>query len=105
MRNRGEGGNRFSCDIEDLMIGMACYPQPQVMLGGWHRVAIYTTHFLLKVGHTSGHLLGCHERPQRRPETDHQVHSSSRHAWFFKVGHRLNQDEWIAMQIELQVGV
>src|SRR5437762_5236598 len=89
------------------MVGMARHPQPQVMLGSGHRVPIDATHLLLEVRYPCGHLLGCHARPQRRPEADHQVHASGRHAWFPQTGNHLNQCEWIAtlMKIELQIGV
>src|SRR5947209_7642247 len=89
------------------MVGVACHPYPQIMLGGWHRVPIDATHFLIEVHHPCWHLPGSSARPQCRPEADNQVHSSSRHAWFTQIGHHLNQPEWITtdMQIELQIGV
>src|SRR6266567_3815749 len=105
--NRSEGGHGFSRDIKDRMVGMARHPHPQVMLGSGHRVPIDTTHVLLEVCHLCWHLLGRNARPQRRPESGHQVHASGRHAWFLQVGHHLNQREWIAMhlKIKLQKGV
>ncbi|TMC23002.1 MAG: hypothetical protein E6J11_18840 [Chloroflexi bacterium] len=45
-----------------------------------------------------------HTYPQRLSEANYQVHASDRHTWLLHVGHHLNQREWIAlcMQIELQ---
>src|SRR6266702_2499024 len=77
------------------------------MLGSGHGVPIDTTHFLLEVAHLCWHLLGCNARPELRPESDHQVHSSGCHPWFPQAGNHLNQCEWITAlkQIELQIGV
>ena len=44
--------------------GMARHPQPQVMLGGGHRVPIDTTHVLLEVRYPCWHILGCNARLQ-----------------------------------------
>src|SRR5207237_2058752 len=57
--------------------------------------------------HRSGDMRLCNARPQRRPESDHQVHASGRHAGFPQASNQLNQGEWVGMlkQIELQIGV